>query len=156
MALALGTDGSGANDNLIMHEAMRAVAVAHRSSEPDRSRWITAGDVLHMATAGGAAALRHKKLGKISPGFAADLVVYRLDAPWWVPVNDIVTQMVFAETGASVDTVLIDGRVVVANGVVTTFDVDALLREVRSMSVSLRKRNADLFDVAHDIAEFVP
>jgi 5-methylthioadenosine/S-adenosylhomocysteine deaminase len=156
MALALGTDGSGANDNLIMHEAMRAVAVAHRSSEPDRSRWITAGDALHMATAGGAAALRHKKLGKISPGFAADLVVYRLDAPWWVPVNDIVTQMVFAETGASVDTVLIDGRVVVANGVVTTFDVDALLREVRSMSMSLRKRNADLFDVAHDIAEFVP
>jgi 5-methylthioadenosine/S-adenosylhomocysteine deaminase len=156
MALALGTDGSGANDNLIMHEAMRAVAVAHRSSEPDRSRWITAGDVLHMATGGGAAALRHKKLGKISPGFAADLVVYRLDAPWWVPVNDIVTQMVFAETGASVDTVLIDGRVVVANGVVTTFDVDALLREVRSMSVSLRKRNADLFDVAHDIAEIVP
>jgi 5-methylthioadenosine/S-adenosylhomocysteine deaminase len=156
MALALGTDGSGANDNLIMHEAMRAVAVAHRSSEPDRSRWITAGDVLHMATAGGAAALRHKKLGKISPGFAADLVVYRLDAPWWVPANDIVTQMVFAETGASVDTVLIDGRVAVANGVVTTFDVDALLREVRSMSVSLRKRNADLFDVAHDIAEFVP
>jgi 5-methylthioadenosine/S-adenosylhomocysteine deaminase len=154
--LALGTDGSGANDNLIMHEAMRAVAVAHRSSEPDRSRWITAGDVLHMATAGGAAALRHKKLGKISPGFTADLVVYRLDAPWWVPVNDIVTQMVFAETGASVDTVLIDGRVVVANGVVTTFDVDALLREVRSMSVSLRKRNADLFDVAHDIAELVP
>jgi 5-methylthioadenosine/S-adenosylhomocysteine deaminase len=154
--LALGTDGSGANDNLIMHEAMRAVAMAHRSSEPDRSLWITAGDVLHMATAGGAAALRHKKLGKISPGFAADLVVYRLDAPWWVPVNDIVNQMVFAETGASVDTVLIDGRVVVANGVVTTFDVDALLREVRSMSVSLRKRNADLFDVAHDIAEFVP
>jgi 5-methylthioadenosine/S-adenosylhomocysteine deaminase len=154
--LALGTDGSGANDNLVMHEAMRAVAVAHRSSEPDRSRWIIAGDVLHMATAGGAAALRHKKLGKISPGFAADLVVYRLDAPWWVPVNDIVNQMVFAETGASVDTVLIDGRVVVANGVVTTFDVDALLREVRSMSVSLRKRNADLFDVAHDIAELVP
>jgi cytosine/adenosine deaminase-related metal-dependent hydrolase len=154
--LALGTDGSGANDNLIMHEAMRAVAVAHRSSETDRSRWITAGDVLRMATTGGAAALRHQKLGRIAPGFAADLVVYRLNAPWWVPVNDIVNQMVFAETGASVDTVMIDGRVVVANGAVTTFDVDALLREVRSMSSSLRKRNADLFDVAHDIAEFVP
>jgi 5-methylthioadenosine/S-adenosylhomocysteine deaminase len=154
--LALGTDGSGANDNLIMHEAMRAVAVAHRSSQTDRSRWITASDVLRMATIGGAGALRHPKLGKIAPGFAADLVVYRLDTPWWVPVNDIVNQMVFAETGASVDTVLIDGRVVVANGVVTTFDVDALLREVQSMSVSLRKRNADLFDVAHDIAELVP
>ncbi len=66
-------------------------------------------------------------------------------------------QMVFAETGASVDTVLIDGQVVVANGVITTFDVDALLHEVQSMSRSLRRtRNADLFDVAHDIAEFVP
>jgi cytosine/adenosine deaminase-related metal-dependent hydrolase len=156
VALALGTDGSGANDNLIMHEAMRAVAVAHRSGEPDRSRWITAGDVLRMATAGGAAALRHKKLGNISPGFAADLVVYRLNKPWWVPVNDLVNQMVFAETGASVDTVLIDGQVVVANGVITTFDVDALLREVQSMSRNLRQRNADLFDVAHDIAGFVP
>ena len=35
-------------------------------------------------------------------------------------------------------------------------EIDALLREVQSMSRSLRKRNADLFDVAHDIAEFVP
>jgi guanine deaminase len=64
--------------------------------------------------------------------------------------------MVFAETGASVDTVLIDGRVVVANGVVKTFDVDALVREVRSMSRSLTKRNADLFAVARDIAQLVP
>jgi cytosine/adenosine deaminase-related metal-dependent hydrolase len=154
--LALGTDGSSANDNLIMHEAMRAVAVAHRSREPDRSRWITAGDVLHMATTGGAGALRHDRLGKIAPGFVADLVVYRLDAPWWVPVNDVVNQMVFAENGASVETVLIDGRIVVENGVVTTFDVPALLAEVRSMSNSLKQRNADLFAVAHDIAELLP
>jgi cytosine/adenosine deaminase-related metal-dependent hydrolase len=83
-------------------------------------------------------------------------VVYRLDAPWWVPVNDVVNQMVFAENGASVETVLIDGRIVVENGVVTTFDVPALLAEVRSMSNSLKQRNADLFAVAHDIAELLP
>jgi cytosine/adenosine deaminase-related metal-dependent hydrolase len=108
-----------------------------------------------MATAGGAGALRHQRLGQISPGFVADLVVYRLDRPWWVPVNDVVNQMVFAETGASVDTVMIDGEVVVANGVVTTFDVDALLREVRAMTLSLKARNADLFAVAQDIVEHV-
>jgi 5-methylthioadenosine/S-adenosylhomocysteine deaminase len=154
--LALGTDGSGANDNLVLHEAMRAVAVSHRSREPDRSRWITAGDVMRMATAGGAGALRHPALGQIAPGFVADLVVYRLNAPWWVPVNDIVNQLVFAETGASVDTVLIDGRIVVEHGAVTTFDVDGLLREVRAMTQSLRTRNADLFEVAHEIAGYVP
>jgi cytosine/adenosine deaminase-related metal-dependent hydrolase len=154
--LALGTDGSGANDNLVMHEAMRAVAVAHRSREPDRSRWITAGDVLQMATAGGARALRQKKLGQISPGFAADVVVYRLEAPWWVPVNDIVNQLVFAETGAAVDTVVIDGRIVVENGRIMTFDVDAMLTEVRSMARSLQLRNADLFALAHAIVDHVP
>jgi cytosine/adenosine deaminase-related metal-dependent hydrolase len=94
--LALGTDGSSCNDNLVLHEAMRALATAHRPSEPDRSRWISAGEVLRMATAGGDGALRQEKLGCIAPGYSADLAVYRLDAPWWVPVNDVVTQMVYS------------------------------------------------------------
>jgi cytosine/adenosine deaminase-related metal-dependent hydrolase len=64
--------------------------------------------------------------------------------------------LVFAETGASVDTVLVDGRVVVDNGKVTTFDVEALLREVKAMTVSLRERNADLFAVANEVADLVP
>ena len=153
--LALGTDGSSANDNLVLHETMRAVALAHRSREPDRSRWITTGDVLNMATAGGAGAMRQDKLGRIAPGFAADLAVYRLDAPWWVPVNDVVNQLVFAETGASVETVMVDGRVLVENRKVVTFDVDAMLREVKTMTRSLRKRNDDLFKVAGELAELV-
>jgi cytosine/adenosine deaminase-related metal-dependent hydrolase len=154
--LALGTDGSSCNDNLVLHEAMRAVATAHRSSEPDRAHWITAADALRMATSGGAAALRHEKLGAIAPGCIADLAVYRLDAPWWVPVNDVVSQMVFAETGASVETVIVDGRIVMEDRRICAFDAEALVREVRAMTRSLRRRNADLFDVAHDIADFVP
>lgn len=67
--------------------------------------------------------------------FAADLAIYRLDTPWWVPVNDPVNQLVFAETGASVETMIVDGHVVLDKGRVTTFDVDvdAMLREVREM-----------------------
>ena len=154
--LALGTDGSSCNDNLVLHEAMRALATAHRPLEPDRSRWISAGEVLHMATAGGAGALRQEKLGCIAPGYSADLAVYRLDAPWWVPVNDVVSQMVFAETGASVETVMVDGCIVMENRIIRTFNVNDLVSEVRAMTRSLRRRNADLFDVAHDIANFVP
>jgi len=154
--LALGTDGSGANDNQVMHEAMRALAVAHRASELDRSRWITAADVLRMATRGGARALRRERLGQIAPGFLADLAVYRLDSPWWVPVNDIANQMVFAETGASVETVMVDGRVVLDKGAITTFDTRAVIAEVRAMNKALRVRNADLFAVAHEVASHVP
>jgi cytosine/adenosine deaminase-related metal-dependent hydrolase len=156
LTIALGTDGASANDNLVLHEAMRAIATNHRAGERDRSRWITARDALHMATAGGAAALREPQLGAVAPGFVADLVLYRLDAPWWVPLNNPVNQLVFAETGASVDTVLIDGKVVLDRGRVTTFDVDALLREVRAMALRLRERNADLFAVASEIAAIVP
>jgi len=154
--LALGTDGASANDNLVLHETMRAVAYAHRSGEPDRRRWITAREVLAMATAGGAGALRQSHLGRIMPGFAADLAIYRLDTPWWTPVNDVVNQLVFAETGAGVETVIVDGCVVLDKGRVTTFDAEAMLREVRAMALHLRERNADLFRVAGEIAAVVP
>ena len=154
--LALGTDGSSCNDNLVLHEAMRALATAHRSSEPNRSRWISAREALHIATAGGAGAIRSRSSVRSHPRLVADLAVYRLDAPWWVPVNDVVSQLVFAENGSSVDTVLIDGRVVMEDRKIKTFDANEMIREVRSMTRSLRHRNADLFDVAHDIANFVP
>lgn len=154
--LALGTDGNGANDNLVVQEVMRSVALAHRSSLPDRAEWITAQDAFAMATTGGAAAIRHPALGRIAPGQAADLALYRLDSPWWTPINDPVAQLVFAETGAAVETVLVDGRIVVENGRPTLFDVDALAREVREMTRFLRARNADLFAVADEIADLVP
>jgi cytosine/adenosine deaminase-related metal-dependent hydrolase len=156
VTLALGTDGAGSNDNLVMQEAMRAVATAHRAAENTRSDWITARDALQMATTGGAAALRHSRLGAIAEGQVADIVLYRLDMPWWTPLNDPVNQLVFAETGAGVDTVLIDGRIVVEAGRIMTFEVEGLIREVRAMARSLRQRNADLFATADAIAELVP
>jgi cytosine/adenosine deaminase-related metal-dependent hydrolase len=109
-----------------------------------------------MATTGGAAALRHSRLGAIAEGQVADIVLYRLDMPWWTPLNDPVNQLVFAETGAGVDTVLIDGRIVVEAGRIMTFEVEGLIREVRAMARSLRQRNADLFATADAIAELVP
>lgn len=150
--LALGTDGAGSNDNLAMHEAMRAVATAHRAGEPDRSAWLPAREALAIATQGGARALRRPDLGRLAPGHPADLVLYRLDAPGWMPVNDAVAQLVFAETGASVDTVMVGGEVLLRDGRPTRFDPAELAREIDAMAAALRHRNADLFAVADCIA----
>jgi cytosine/adenosine deaminase-related metal-dependent hydrolase len=151
--LAIGTDGAGANDNLEMHEAMRAVATLNRPSGPDRQKWVTAKDALRMATAGGAAALRLEgQLGRIEPGYLADLAIYRLDLPWWTPINDVAAQLVYAETGASVETVIVAGRVVYAEGKPTTFDAAAVRKGVIEMVKELRHRNADLFRAADQIA----
>ncbi|HMJ42037.1 MAG TPA: amidohydrolase family protein [Pseudolabrys sp.] len=154
--LALGSDGASANDNMVLHEAMRSVAMAHRAQQPDRSGWVSARETLRMATAGGAGVLRQADLGSIAPGQLADITIYRLDRPWWVPVNDIVCQLVFAETGAGVDSVIVDGELIMEHGVIKTFDVDSLVREVKAMAVSLRERNADLFAIANEIAALVP
>lgn len=155
--IALGTDGSGANDNLVMHEAMRAAAVLHRADLPDRSQWVSARDTLRMATEGGAAALRMSgRLGRLAPGQLADIVLYRLDAPWWRPVNDPVAQLVYAETGAGVEHVFVHGRQVVAQGRVTAFDAAAVMAEIEEMEANLRRRNADLFAVAGAIAKALP
>lgn len=153
VSIALGTDGSGANDNLVMHEAMRAAAVLHRADLPDRASWVSAREALRMATEGGALAMRLAgKVGRIEAGMLADLALYRLDAPWWRPVNDPVAQLVFAETGAAVAHVFVDGRQLVADGRVIAFDADAVMAEIDDMTRSLRRRNAALFDAAEAIA----
>ncbi|HUC51508.1 MAG TPA: amidohydrolase family protein [Xanthobacteraceae bacterium] len=154
--LALGSDGASANDNLVLHEAMRAVAMAHRAQEPDRSTWIGARETLRMATTGGARAMRLTDLGTIAAGQFADVTIYRLDKPWWLPINDIVCQLVFAETGASVDTVIVDGKLIMDGGAIKTFDVDVMAREVKAMAASLRRRNSDLFTIADKITTTLP
>jgi cytosine/adenosine deaminase-related metal-dependent hydrolase len=93
----------------------------------------------------GAAALQCAgSLGRIAAGQSADLVLYDLSKPRWTPCNDPAQQLVFAETGDSVHTVLVGGRVLVERGRVTSVDLDALLREARGMLGAIRSRNSAL------------
>jgi len=153
--LALATDGPGSNDNLSMHEAMRAAALAHRAALPDRGRWFSAADALRAATRGGAAALR-MSTGVLAPGHAADIVLYDLAQPGWLPVNDAVTQLVFAETGASVRSVLVAGELLLDEGRPTRFDPAALAEEILAMHARLEDRNAPLCAAADAITALLP
>jgi 5-methylthioadenosine/S-adenosylhomocysteine deaminase len=149
LTVALGTDGSSANDNLLMHEAMRFAAIINRPHQPKRAEWISSRDVWRMATTGGAnAMLQGDSIGEICVGKRADLVLYRLDVSWWRPVNDVISQMVFAETGGSVDTVMVDGNILVEGGRITAFDADAILDQIEPMMKNVRERNKDIFNVA--------
>ena len=155
--IALGTDGAGTNDNMIMHEALRLAAILHRPAQGVRTDWLSADDVLRLATQGGAAALlQADQLGAIEIGKRADLVLYRLDAPWWVPLNDPKAQLVFGENGSSVDTVIVDGRILVESGRITSFDAEAILAEARPMMAEILARNADLYALARRMAALFP
>ena len=155
--VALGTDGGSTNDNQILQNAMHLAAILHRPGEPRRDHWITARDVLRMATQGGARAmLQEGAIGSIEVGKRADLVLYDLTAPWWTPLNDPIQQLVYAENGGSVDTVLVDGRPVVEGRRITAFNAGAILAEARPMLAAIRERNRDLHRVARQMAEAVP
>ena len=157
VTVALGTDGVGTNDNLILHEALRLAAMLHRPTQVSRKGWLKVEDVLRMATQGGAAALlQGERLGSIEAGKRADLVLYRLDAPWWVPVNDPQSQLVFAENGSSVDTVMVDGRILVEEGRITAFDAAAILSEAKPMMAAIRERNSRLHSLAQRMADLFP
>jgi 5-methylthioadenosine/S-adenosylhomocysteine deaminase len=86
----------------------------------------------------------------------ADLVLYDLRTPRWVPLNDPVQHLVHVEDGRSVDTVIIDGRVIIEQGTVRTFDVAALLAEARPMLAAIRAQNGPLSQVAQWVADSMP
>jgi len=130
ITVALGTDGSASNDNQNMFYPLRLAAIVHRAVDPDFDRWPGAADVLRMATVEGARAAGFgDAVGRIAPGCKADLVILDLKQSYYHPRNDLVRQLVYCEVGSSVRTVLVDGRVVVEDGRVTTVDEAALLAE---------------------------
>lgn len=149
---ALGADGVSTNDNVIMHDAMQLAAILHRPSEPDRRRWVSTDDVLAMATTGGAKAMLAPKLGLLKIGYAADMVLYDLDATWWVPLNDPLQQLIFGERGGSVRTVVVDGRVLIDDGKAVTIDEPAIIAGARDILKSVQKRNTGVRAVADQIA----
>ncbi len=154
--VGLGSDGSCSSGDQAIHRAMKLVTAIHRVGQPDRSRWISTRQALHMATAGGAAAMFEKgKFGVLGVGQAADMVLYDLKRPWWVPVNDPIYQFVQSETGAGADTVIVAGRILVEGGKITAFDAESLLEEAQGLVPSMKERNRELFDVVERVGSAV-
>jgi 5-methylthioadenosine/S-adenosylhomocysteine deaminase len=140
--VGLGTDACTCSDHLNMFEVMRLAAGLSRVSRVDPAAWLGARDVFEMATVGSARALG---LGhgepQLAPGAPADIVLLDLDEPAWIPLNDPLRQLVFSETGAGVDSVLIDGRLVVHRRRVLTVDTAGLRRDVEAAVERLRSVN---------------
>ena len=119
--VGLGTDGAASNDNQNMFDAARLVSLIHNQAGSDFSRWVTPAQALAMATRNGARAFG-LDAGVIAPGKLADIVLLRRDAPAYRPLNDAVNQIVFCENGSNVDTVLVNGEVIVEGGRLTKVD----------------------------------
>ncbi len=138
--LGIGTDAATCNDNLNMYEAMHFAAAASHSRGPDTAQWITASQVFAAATKGSAHALGFDNIGRIAPGYAADIVFLNLDAPTLIPLNAPTTQMVLGEDGTSVEDVMVNGRFVVRNRKLLTVDLPALAARAAELRAEMNAR----------------
>ncbi len=142
VAVGLGVDGSASNDSSNMLAEARQALLAHRLGT-DPSRWVTADEVLWMATRGGAACLGRDDVGSLEPGKAADLALIDTRRLSYAGAgSDILAALVFTPFPEPVDTVIVNGRVVVEGGQLVGVDVPALVARAESISGSLLARAA--------------
>ena len=132
VSVGLGADGSKSSDHQNMFAHLHLAALIHNLSHPEPDRWLSTRQAVGMATEGGAAALMLRgELGRVAPGYLADLTLLDLDRPSMTPFNDAFHHLASTELGAAVDTVIIDGRIVLEAGKILMFDEAAILAEVR-------------------------
>jgi 5-methylthioadenosine/S-adenosylhomocysteine deaminase len=141
--LGIGTDGANCSDNQNMYEAMRLASFVSKVQGRDWRRWLSTREAALAATEGSARLLGFDRVGRIAPGYKADLVMLDLDHPNWLPFNDPVNQLVHTEDGNAVHSVMIGGHMVVENRRVLTLDLDRLRIRVEAARERLAAANAD-------------
>lgn len=135
--VALGTDGAASTNALGLFEEMRACSLLQKVTTGDPTA-MPAREVLELATVGGARALGLEgRVGLLAPGYAADLVLLRLDEPRLTPLHDPWSLAVYSAQDGDVDTVLVDGRVVVEGGRLLTVDEEEVRREAARRAAAL-------------------
>jgi guanine deaminase len=157
VTVGLGTDGSTSSDNQNLFEAMRLAALLGNVRFPhDHERWLEASDVWRVATVGSARALGLAgQAGAVAPGAKADVVLLRSDSTFLRPLNAALGSLVYAETGASVDTVIVGGHVVVRDGRVLTIDESRLRATAQAAADKLRGRNAAAWTFAAEMTPYI-
>jgi cytosine/adenosine deaminase-related metal-dependent hydrolase len=142
--VAIGTDG-GNSGNLNLLEKIRLTADLHNLAQPDYDLWLSAKQSLQMCYDNGARVMMRDNIGKIEVGFAADLVFIDTMNILWQPVRDLLTQLVYMETGQNIVRVMVDGETVVKDGKSLLIDESALISEAMAMSEKLSATTKDAF-----------
>jgi cytosine/adenosine deaminase-related metal-dependent hydrolase len=131
--LGLGCDNCSGTDVQSVFQAMKMFCLTAAVSDPEPGPGL-AHEVLRYATIGNArTAGLAGRLGAIKPGYKADLVLIDLSDVAYLPYNSAARQLVYTEAGRGVESVMVDGRMVVKNRVVNTIDEDTLRREVAGL-----------------------
>lgn len=141
--VCLGTDGCGSNNCLNLFQEMNAAALVYKGAN-QKAQCVDAADVLKMATVNGAKAIgREGELGVIREGAIADLILIDLNQPQFIPANSIISGLVYSSTGSEVDTVIVDGKVLMEHRKLTTIDEEEVYGQCRKIAARLNMTQAE-------------
>jgi 5-methylthioadenosine/S-adenosylhomocysteine deaminase len=138
--VALATDGPGSNNNQDMLEVLKTTALLHKVSRLDAMALLPE-DVLEMACRDGAAAFGLPgEIGSLEAGKRADLVLVDLRSPFAAPVHSAPSALVYNVSYGSVDTVVVDGELLMRDKEILFLDEGALLEEAGAACARLFDR----------------
>ena len=139
VAVGLGTDGPASNNDLDLFGEMDTAAKLHKFAAGDPTA-LPAETVFRMATVGGARVLnQHHRIGSLEVGKKADVVLVETRRAGLTPLYRPYSHLVYAVRGSDVSTVLVNGRIVVRDGGVTTLDEDAVREKAHGFAERVRE-----------------
>lgn len=135
--VGLGTDGIGSTTTLDMFEEMKTAAYLQKVNTMEPTS-IRAYDILKMATIEGAKVLGlDEEIGTLEVGKKADMIFIKTDKLHLCPENDICTNIVYSANGSDVDTVIVDGKIIMQNRKMINLDEKEVMRQVKKIAKRL-------------------
>jgi len=138
--VCLGTDGPASNNTLDMFETMKVAALLQKLTYLS-PMVLPAYEVLKMATVNGAKALGiQSETGSLEVGKKADIILVDLSRPHLKPLHNIYSSIIYSARGSDVDTVIVDGKILMKNRQVKTLDEQAVMQKAEKTAFDLLSR----------------
>lgn len=137
VVVGMGTDSAASNNSLDMFQSMKTGALLQKIHYMN-PEVLPVGQILRMATIDGAKALGlEREIGSFQVGKLADIILVRIRRPHLTPSHNHEANLVYSASGADVDTVIIDGRIVMFNRKVTVVNEEEVIQRAEHTVRSL-------------------
>jgi len=138
VVVGLGTDGCASNNNLDMFQEIDTAAKLEKVNSLNPTV-MSAETVMRMATSEGAKVLGMETLvGSLQPGMKADIIIVDLNKPHLTPLYNEYSHLAYAVNGSDVETVLINGKIVMENRTFLTIDVQEIMARVKAIATRIQ------------------
>ena len=143
ITVSLGTDSPCSNNTADLFNVMKIAAILHKGINKNPTL-LPAEKIIRMATIEGAKALHwEREIGSIEIGKKADIIIVNLRKPHLTPIHNEISHIVYAAKPHDVDTVIVDGKIIMENRKVETLNVEKVMDMAEKTKNELLSRSRE-------------